>query len=184
MAGFTLTAPTGPPANLGITVSANRHRPRETVVGFPGPASPSSTSCRRRRLSTRRSITSSCETRYERPEEVYPTFRWQSQMRFYVRTIDETLRVAAPEVLATVRQAIREGVRAFSGGRYEAIIEEGTATRAEQVGWINVLLLQEIPGGDYCGLATLGGRESDNAQIAYRPLRLRQRQGPGPHRAS
>ena len=155
---FTLTAPTGPPANLGITVSAQGHRPRETVIGLPR-----ATDLQIDLVSTSPPFN---ETFYnqlardalDQPEKMYPTFRWDSQMRFYVRTIDETLRRASPEVLAVVRQGIRDGVRYFSSGKYEAIIEEGTATRAEQVGWINVLLLQEIPEGDYCGYATnVGG---------------------------
>lgn len=32
---FTLTAATGPGGNLGITVLADGHRTRETVIGFP-----------------------------------------------------------------------------------------------------------------------------------------------------
>jgi hypothetical protein len=56
-----------------------------------------------------------------------------------------------------VRQGIRDGVRYYTGNRFQATMEEGIATRAERTGWINVLLLREIPEGDYCGLATSVG---------------------------
>jgi len=75
-------------------------------------------------------------------------------MRFYVRTVDETLRPVIPTALANVRQGIHDAVQGFSGGRLETIIEEGTEARPETVGWINVEILKEIPGGDYCGVAT------------------------------
>ena len=154
---FTLTAPTGPPANLGITVSADGHRPRETVIRFPRPGELLIDLMATAPPFSETFYNQLVRDAYDQPERVYPTFRWERHMRFYLKTIDETLRVAAPEVLATVRQGIRDGVRAFSAGQYEAIIEEGTETRPERVGWINVLLLQEIPEGDYCGLATSVG---------------------------
>ena len=155
--GFTLTSATGPNANLGITVSANGHRPRETVIGFPRTGDA--------RIDVMSTAAPFSETFFnqiargtlDEPDQMYQLFHWNMQMRFYLRIIDETLRPASPDVLAVVRQGIRDGVRYFSAGKYEAIIEEGTTARPERAGWINVLLLQEIPEGDFCGLASAVG---------------------------
>jgi hypothetical protein len=158
---FTLTATTGPTGNLGVTVSANDHRPRETVIGFPRQGELvidlMSTSAPFDEKFYNQLVRDSLRT----PDALRPTFSWPSQLSFYIRTLDETLRPAAPEVLATVRQGIVDGVREFTGGRYQAVIEEGTETRPERVGWVNVELLQVIPEGDYCGYATdIGGNPS------------------------
>jgi hypothetical protein len=154
---FTLTAPTGPPANLGITVAADRHRPRETVIGFPRPGELLIDLISTAPPFSETFYNQLARDAFEEPEKMYQTYRWDRQMRFYLKTIDETLRPASPEVLQVVRQGIRDGVRYFSGGKYEAIIEEGTADRPERPGWINVLLLQVLPLGDYCGYASSVG---------------------------
>jgi hypothetical protein len=158
---FTLTAANAPAGNLGITVSADGHRPRETVIGFPRTGDAQIDLVSTGPPFDERFYNQLARDAWQRPEAVYPLFRWSTQMRFYLRTIDETLRPASPEVLATVRAAIAEAVRAFSGGQFEAIIEEGTEARPQRVGYINVELLQVMPEGDYCGYATsVGGNPS------------------------
>jgi hypothetical protein len=98
---------------------------------------------------------------FEHPEIVRQLYPWSEQPRFYVRSVDETGRPIPPEVVREVRTGIVEGVPAFTGGRYSAVIEEGTATRSEAVGWINVDVVKVIPAGDYCGFSTdIGGNPS------------------------
>lgn len=155
---FTLTAQNGPGANLGITVSADGYRARETVLGYPRTGDSLIDLVSTAPPFNETFYNQLARDAFEEPDRMYQLFRWDRQMQFYLKTIDETLRPASPEVLGVVRQGIRDGVRYFSGGRYEAIIEEGTADRPERSGWINVVMLQEIPEGDYCGLATrIGG---------------------------
>jgi len=154
---FTLTAPTGPPASLGITVSADSHRPRETVIGFPRPGELLIDLISTAPPFSETFYNQLARDAFEEPETMYQTYRWDRQLQFYLKTIDETLRPASPEVLQVVRRGIRDGVRYFSGGKYEAIIEEGTADRPERTGWINVLLLQVLPVGDFCGYASSVG---------------------------
>lgn len=154
---FTLTAQTGPAANLGITVSTNGYRSRETVIGFPRTGEPFIDLVSTAPPFSETFYNQLARDALDEPDKMYQLYRWDRQLQFYLKTIDETLRPASPDVLAVVRQGIRDGVRYFSGGRYEAIIEEGTADRPERSGWINVVMLQEIPEGDYCGLATTVG---------------------------
>jgi hypothetical protein len=158
---FTLTAQTGPSGNLGITVSADGHRPRETVIGFPRTGDPQIDLMSTAPPFDEKFFNQLVRDATRTPDALRPSFRWASELKFYVRTVDETLRVAAPEVLATVRRGIVDAVREFTGGQYQAVIEEGTEVRPERVGWVNVELLQEIPEGDYCGYATnIGGNPS------------------------
>jgi hypothetical protein len=154
---FTLTAPTAPAGNQAITVSAEGYRPRETVIGLP------------RTTDLVVDITPTAppfdETFYnelardalDQPTIDYPLYRWSSALKFYLQTQDETGRPLSAEVLAVVRRGIRDGVRYYTGGTYQATLEEGTENRPERVGWINVLPRQVIPEGDYCGYASSVG---------------------------
>lgn len=154
---FTLTAPTAPPGNLGITVSAEGHRTRETTLRSPRTEEAALDLMSTAAPFDERFYNQLVRDAFDSPEANYPSFRWEGQMRFYVRTVDETLRPVIPSALANVRQGIHEAVQGFAGGRFETIIEEGTEVRSETVGWINVELLKQIPDGDYCGLATRVG---------------------------
>jgi Carboxypeptidase regulatory-like domain/Metallo-peptidase family M12B Reprolysin-like len=154
---FTLTAPTGPPGHLGITVSASGYRARETVIGLPRTSDLVIDVAATAPPFSEAFYNQLVRDAFERPTAVYPSFRWTTQMRFYLRTLDETLRPVDAQTLSIVRQAIRDGVRLFSNGLYEGIIEEGTAARPETTNWINVDIYQVIPDGDFCGLATTVG---------------------------
>ena len=155
---FTLTAPTGPAGNQAVNVTAQGYRPRETVIGLP----------RTKELVI--DITPTAppfdETFYNQlardaldtPSADYPLYRWISALKFYLQTKDETGRPLSDEVLEVVRRGIRQGVRYYTNGTFEASIEEGAESRAERVGWVNVVPRQVIPGGDFCGQAsTVGG---------------------------
>jgi hypothetical protein len=85
--------------------------------------------------------------------------------RFYLKTQDEFGRPLSNNDLETVRRGIREGVQYFTAGTYQADIVEGTETRPAQVGWVNVVPRQEIPEGDYCGLASSVGVNPMTVQL-------------------
>jgi hypothetical protein len=155
---FTLTAATAPAGNQAITVTAEGYRPRETVIALP----------RTRDLVV--DITSMASPfnekfynelardAYVRPDANYALYRWSSALKFYVRTQDENGRPLDNAVLDVIRRGIRQGVRYYTAGSFEAVIEEGPETRPERVGYVNVLPLQVFPQGDYCGWSsTVGG---------------------------
>ena len=162
---FTLTAPAAPAGNQAITVTADGYRPRETVIRLP------------RTADLVIDITSTKppfdETFYnqlardalETPGADYPLYRWSEALKFYVQTKDETGRPLSNEVLAVIRRSIRDGVRYYTNGVFDVAIEEGAETRAERVGWVNVVPRQVIPEGDYCGFASSVGGNPMTIQL-------------------
>jgi hypothetical protein len=155
---FLLTAPSAPSGNRAITVSADGYMARETVVRLPRTSdlvidvistAPPFDETFFRQLA---------RDALDDPDADYPLYRWSSGLSFYLKTVDETGRPLSAEVLEVVRRGLRDGVHYFTAGTYQAVIEEGTEDRPEQVGYVNVLPRQVIAEGDYCGLAsTVGG---------------------------
>jgi hypothetical protein len=102
---------------------------------------------------------------WDRPDQRSQLWRWPSAPRIYLKTTDETGKAAPPEVVALVTGALADGVRQFSAGSFTANIEQGTVSRLEQTGWINVEIKQTIPEGDYCGLASSVGGNPSTIQL-------------------
>src|SRR5262245_18731328 len=155
---FTLNATQAPVGSQAVNVSADGYRPRETVIKWPRTNELVIDIVSMAKPYDDTFFKQMARDALDNPAEDYALYRWSRQMKFYVKTQDEVGRPLSGDVLETVRRGIRKGVQYYTAGTYEAIIEEGTATRTETNGWINVLPLQEIPGGDFCGQAsTVGG---------------------------
>ncbi len=154
---FTLTAPTAPGHSQAITVTAAGYRPRETVIKLPRTTEPVVDLVSTSAPFDETFYNELARGALEYPGEDYQLFRWPAPLKFYFRTVDEFGRPLSPDVVQVVERGIRQGVQYYTGGAFSAEIEEGTATHQETVGWVNVVPEQDIPGGDYCGLASSVG---------------------------
>jgi len=153
---FTLSSTTQPPGTVGLTVSASGHRTRETNLTYPRAGEPvidlTSTSA----PFSEDFYNQLARNTYEAPGERTQLWRLSAAPRLYLKTTDETGKLVPPEVITVVTGALTDAVRLYSAGTFSAAIEQGTGTRPEEAGWINVEIRQTIPQGDYCGLATIG----------------------------
>ncbi len=155
---FTLNTTPAPAGSQAVTVSADGYRPRETVIKWPRTTELVIDIVSMAKPYDDKFFNQIARDALDHPEEDYALYRWSHQMKFYLKTQDEFGRPLTASVLETVRHGIRQGVHYYTAGTYEAIIEEGTETRPETTGWVNVLPLQVLPGGDFCGQAsTVGG---------------------------
>ena len=155
---FTLTAATGPAGSQAITVTADGYQPRETVIRLPRTNEVVVDLISKATPYDETFYNQLARDAYTTPDADYPLYRWSSQLRFYLKTRDEFGRPLSNNDLETVRRGIREGVQYYTAGTYQADIVEGTETRPEQVGWVNVVPLQVLPPGDFCSYSsTVGG---------------------------
>ena len=94
---------------------------------------------------------------YDVPGAPYGVQRWMEAPRFYVKTVDQNGRPIEPEVMAVVLEAIPRAVAEYSAGRLSvAALETGTASRASEVGWINVDIRRDPNERQTCGFAKIG----------------------------
>jgi len=155
---FTLKTTPAPAGSQAVTVSADGYRPRETVIKWPRTADLVIDIASTAKPYDETFFNQMARGALEEPEKDYALYRWSHQMKFYLKTQDEFGRPLEGEALEAVRHGIRKGVQYYAAGTYETIIEEGTETRPETTGWINVVPRQVIPEGDLCGLSsTVGG---------------------------
>lgn len=158
---FTLTAPSAPASSLQVTVTADGHRRRETTISLPR-----TNDLVLDLMSTAPPFDEVFYNQLARdaldePARNHQLWRWRVAPKYYLQTSDENGQPVPPEVLRVVRQAISDGTHYFTGGRFAATIEEGSAARPEFSGWVNVLPVRNIPAGDLCGYATsIGGNPS------------------------
>lgn len=158
---FTLTAATAPITSFAVTVRADGYRTRETTIKYPRIDAPLIDLTSLSPPFSEEFFNQLARDAYDRPDQRSQLWRWTSAPRIYLKTTDETGRVAPPEVLTVVTNALTDGVRLFSAGAFSGVVEQGPDTRPRQTGWINVEILQTIPEGDYCGLASsVGGNPS------------------------
>lgn len=100
---------------------------------------------------------------YDHPEGPYSVLRLPSNPTFYVKTVDETGQPLEPQVVTVIVEAIRRAVPPYSGGRFSAQIETGTAARARQTGYITVNVVRHPAEEeeDTCGLAWIGAEAGE-----------------------
>lgn len=144
---------------------AEGFRPRETVIRLPRASDVLVDVMSTARPFDEKFFNEIARDALDAPSEEYPLFRWSAPLKFYVTTKDEHGRPLSNEVLETIRRGIRQGVRYYTAGTYEAAIEEGPTTRPERTGWVNVVPRQVIPEGDYCGLASSVGGNPMTIQL-------------------
>lgn len=155
---FTLNATPAPAGSQAVTVSADGYRPRETVIKWPRSADLLIDIASTAKPYDETFFNQLARDALDTPGRDYELLRWSSQLTFYLKTQDEFGRPLSADVLETVRRGIRRGVQYYTAGTYQAVIEEGSETRPERIGYVNVVPRQVIPEGDYCGLAsTVGG---------------------------
>jgi hypothetical protein len=162
---FTLTAPTGPPANQAFTATAAGYITRESVIRLPR-----TDSLTIDLISTAAPFDQTFYSQLARdakdtPDADYPLYRWSTQLKFYLRTQDENGRPLTSQILETIRKGIREGVQYYTNNTYQAVIEEGPEQRPERTGYVNVEAKQVIPDGDYCGLSSSVGGNPMTIQL-------------------
>ena len=155
---FTLTATPAPAGSQAVTVTAEGYRPRETVIKWPRTNELVIDLASTAKPFDETFFNQLARDGLDQPTKDYALYRWASQLQFYLKTQDEFGRPLSADVLDTVRRGIQRGVQYYTAGTYQAVIEEAPVTRPERLGWINVVPLQVIPEGDYCGLSsTVGG---------------------------
>jgi Carboxypeptidase regulatory-like domain/Matrixin len=77
--------------------------------------------------------------------------------RIYVRTVDQNGNAISPAVLSSVYSVIPEAVSDWTSGKLTvASMDQGTATRPRQDGWIIVNFITNPSGGDICGQSYVG----------------------------
>lgn len=162
---FTLTAPAAPSGNQAITVTAAGYRPRETVIRVPRTSDLIVDLMPTAAPFSEAFFNELARDALDSPGVEYPLFRWPSALKFYLKTMDENGRPLSADVLALVRRGIRDGVHYYTAGTYEAVIEEGSETLPERVGYVNVIPRQVIPEGDFCGYASSVGANPMTIQL-------------------
>ena len=98
---------------------------------------------------------------YDQSGAPWPVLRLSAQPTFYLRTVDQNGRPLEPEVLAVISNAISWSVPAFTGGRYAAVLETGTESRAAQVGRININVIRNAEDDRTCGWAYVGASDGE-----------------------
>ncbi len=94
---------------------------------------------------------------YDQPGAPWPVLRWTTAPSFYVKTVDQKGRAIEPEVLASVLDALRRSVPAWSGGRLAAAaIETGTEVRPPARDWMIVDIKRDPEEQRTCGSAYVG----------------------------
>jgi carboxypeptidase family protein len=162
---FTLSATPGPSGSQAVTVTAEGYRPRETVIKWPR-----TNDLVIDVMSTAKPFD---ETFYgqlahgtlDYPGQSYGLLRWSSPMRFYVTTHDEFGRPLERSVIDLIERGIHIGVQYYTAGNFQADIVEGSETRPEQTGWVNVVPRRVISGGEYCGLSSSVGGDPNTIQL-------------------
>jgi hypothetical protein len=162
---FTLNTTPAPTSSQAVTVTAEGYRPRETVIQWPRTGDLLIDLMSTAAPFDETFFNQLARDALENPSKNYQLYRWSSQMKFYLKTQDEFGRPLDSGELESIRRGIRLGVQYYTAGTYEAIIEEGTETRSERVGWVNVLPRQEIPDGDFCGESSSVGANPSTIQI-------------------
>ena len=156
---FTLTAPSTPTASQKVTVAAAGYITHETTMRLPR-TDPVNLDL----ISTAPPFDQTFFdglARGGRTGNTYALARWDHQMTFYLKTVDENGRPLTDAQLNTIRRGIRDGVQYFTNGAYKAVIEEGTGTKEGQAGYVTVLPKVVIPDGDFCSFASeIGGDPS------------------------
>lgn len=94
---------------------------------------------------------------YDQPGAPWPVLRWMTAPSFYVKTVDQNGRPIEPEVLAKIYDALSRAVPGWSGGKFGAIVETGTASRPPATGWIIVDISRDPNERRTCGFALVGG---------------------------
>lgn len=90
---------------------------------------------------------------WESPGQLRPLARWTTPPRFYIRTVDDLDGAPVPpEVIASVRHWIGQGVQWWSG-MAPGTIETGTESRSPARGVIRVLFLPRST--EFCGRANV-----------------------------
>jgi hypothetical protein len=147
-----------PAGSHAMTVTAEGYRPRETVIRWPRTNGLVIDIASTAKPFDETFFNQLARDGLDEPTKDYALYRWSSQLKFYLKTQDEFGRPLSADVLDTVRRGIQLGVQYYTAGTYQAVIEEGTATRPERTGYVNVVPRQVIPEADSCGLSsTVGG---------------------------
>lgn len=162
---FTLNTTPAPTSSQAVTVTADGYLPRETVIKWPRTSDLVIDLMSTARPFDQTFYNQLAHGTIEYPGKDYGLYRWTSQMRFYVKTQDEFGRPLDRSVLDIVERGIRVGIQYYTAGKFQADIVEGSASRADQVGWVNVEPRQVIEGGDYCGLSGSVGGDPNSIQL-------------------
>jgi hypothetical protein len=161
---FTLTAASTPAASQSVTVSAGGYLTHQTSMRLPR-TNPVNLDL----ISTAAPFDQTFYDAMARGAmngNTYPLSRWDHQMTFYLKTVDENGRPLTDGELNTIRRGVREGVQFYTNNTYQTVIEEGTDTREGKSGYITILPKRVIQDGDYCSeISSVGG---DPAVISMR----------------
>jgi hypothetical protein len=101
----------------------------------------------------------------EQPSSLQPIRRWTRAPMIYIRTVDETGRPVAPEVIQQVMTIASTVIPIYTNGRFGvAGFEQGTDTKVGQAGWITVQWTRD--GTQFCGRAHVG-QEGGYVELVY-----------------
>jgi hypothetical protein len=152
---FTLTAASTPSASQAVTVTASGYLTHETSMRLPR-----TTPLNLDLISTAPPFDQTFYDAMARGAmngNSYALSRWDHQMTFFLKTVDENGRPLTDDELNTIRRGINTGVPIFTNNTYAAKIEEGTDTREGKSGYITILPKRVIQDGDYCSeISTVG----------------------------
>jgi hypothetical protein len=92
---------------------------------------------------------------YESPDRLEEIRILRGPLRIYLRTLDDAGRAVERNTLDATERTLIDAVKIWSGDRFTAQIERGTATREKQSGWLTVKWAGAADGGR-CGRSTVG----------------------------
>jgi len=162
---FTLNATPAPTSSQAVTVTADGYRPRETVIRWPRTSDLVIDLMSTAEPFDETFYSQLAHGTLEYPGKDYGLYRWSSPLRFYLKTQDEFGRPLERSLIDVIERGIRIGVQYYTAGTYQADIVEGAETRAEKIGWVNVVPRQVIPEGDYCGIGSTVGGNPNTIQL-------------------
>jgi len=106
---------------------------------------------------------------YDQDGGPYPLLRWSQAPRFYLKTTDQLDRSIAPDVIATIRDAVVRAVPLWTGGQYTANVESGPDVRLSTPGWINILITSDPGERVTCGQSYIG-RDPGEINLNINPV--------------
>jgi hypothetical protein len=162
---FTLTQSVAPTSPMRVSVNADGHRPRETSIGFPRSTDLVIDLVSRSAPFDEVFYNQLARDAFDEPGRNHQLWRWTVAPKYYLKTTTERGQPVPPEVLQVVRRGVVDGTHYFTGGRFAATIEEGVDARPQQTGWINVLIVHDIPPDDICGRASSVGGNPSTIQL-------------------
>ena len=99
----------------------------------------------------------------------YALLRWSQAPKFYLKTTDQLNRSIAPDVIATIRDAVTRAVPLWTGGLYAANLEAGADVRLSTPGWINILITTDPGEHVTCGQSYIG-RDPGEINLIINPV--------------